>query len=159
MHHATVSFRFIIPTLPSINLGHTIICIFIMADHEKHLGISFSSFGQGHNIPNLLGIENHASLATRMRNSLGGLQALGLHKAGLPQIANRNFSPPNVKLTGQVLSLNDKQDGRYWYGSCRWCQYSQRVIVQIIIFPIPWEGSGSRVNSFSEVGPSSVLWL
>lgn len=112
MHHATVPFRFIIPTLPSINLGHTIICVFIMADHEEHLGTSSSSSGHGHNIPNLLRIENHAILATRMRNSLGGLQALGLHEAGLPLIANRNFSSPNVKLTGQVLSLNDKQDGR-----------------------------------------------
>ena len=49
-----------------------------MANLEENLGTSFSSTSYGHNIPVLLGIENYSIWATRMRFSLGGLQALAI---------------------------------------------------------------------------------
>lgn len=82
-----------------------------MADHKEHQGTSSSSSSYGHNIPILLGIENYSIWATRMRFSLGGLQALGLIKANPPQTINGNFSAANVKLTGQALFLMTSKMG------------------------------------------------
>lgn len=44
-------------------------------------------------------------LETRMRFSLGGLQALGLIETDPPQTADGNLSAPQAKLTGQALYL------------------------------------------------------
>lgn len=82
-----------------------------MADHKEHPGTSSSSSGHGHNIPTLLGIENYSIWASRMRFSHGGLQALGLIEADPPRTVNGNFSAPNVKLTGQALSLMTSKMG------------------------------------------------
>lgn len=82
-----------------------------MADHEEHPGTSSSSSGHGHNIPILLDIENYSIWATRMRFSLGGLQAFGLIEADPPRTVNGIFSVPNVKLTGQALSLMTSKMG------------------------------------------------
>lgn len=70
MHHTTVLLQFIILILSSINIGYTIICVFIIVNHKKYLGTSFSSSKHGYNISNLLKIENHVILVTRMYNSL-----------------------------------------------------------------------------------------
>ncbi len=65
----------------------------------------------GHNIPILLRIENESIWETRMRFSLGGLQAVGLINADPPRIANGSFYAANVKLTGQALSLMTSKMG------------------------------------------------
>ena len=75
-----------------------------MADYEEHPGTSSLS-------SSLLGIENYSIWATRMRFSLGDLQALGLIEADSPRTVNGNFSAPNVKLTGQALSLMTSKMG------------------------------------------------
>ncbi len=76
-----------------------------MADYDDRAGVSSTSSAHGHNIPILLEIENYSIWATRMRFSLGGLQAVGLIDADQPRISNRGFSTANVRLTGQALSL------------------------------------------------------
>lgn len=76
-----------------------------MADYDDHAGASSTSSAHGRNIPILLGIENYSIWATRMRFSLGRLQAVGLIDADPPRIGNGGFSAANVRLTGQVLSL------------------------------------------------------
>lgn len=76
-----------------------------MADYDDHAGVFSTSSVHGHNIPIFLGIENYSIWATRMRFSLGGLQAVGLIDADPPRIGNGGFSTANVRLTGQALSL------------------------------------------------------
>lgn len=77
-------------------------------------------------------------LVTRMRFSLGGLQALGLIETVLPRIADGNFSAPTAKLTGQAWYLmtsmmgdtdRDRTDGvdtvkELW----PWLSYSQYYV-------------------------------
>lgn len=82
-----------------------------MANNEDYPGASSSSSGHGHNIPILLGIENYSIWATRMRFPLGGLQALALAETDPSRTVNGNFSAPNVKLTGQALSLMTSKMG------------------------------------------------
>lgn len=82
-----------------------------MVDLEENLGTSSSSTIYGHNISVLLVIENYSIWATRIRFSLGDLQALALIETDPPQIANGNFSAANVNLTGQALSLMTSKMG------------------------------------------------
>lgn len=82
-----------------------------MADQDNHgKASSSSSSAHGHNILILFGIEDYSIWATRMRFSLGGLQAVGLIDADPPQTTNGNFSLTNVRLTGQALSLMNQQN-------------------------------------------------
>ncbi len=82
-----------------------------MADYDDHAGVSSTSSAHGHNIHILLGIENYSIRAIRMRFSLGGLQAVGQIDADPPRIGNRGFSPANVRVTGQALSLITSKKG------------------------------------------------
>ena len=82
-----------------------------MADYDDHAGVLSTSSAHGHNIPILLGIENYSIWATRMRFSLGGLQAVGLIDADPLRIGNGGFFAANVKLTGQGLSLMTSKIG------------------------------------------------
>lgn len=82
-----------------------------MAEYDDHAGVSSTSSTHGHNISILLEIENYSIWATRMRFSLGGLQAIELIDADLPRIGNGGFSAANVRLIGQALLLMTSKMG------------------------------------------------